>query len=218
VTLAWAEFAAVWTLLAANILSPGPNVLNTVATAMGSGRGAGLGAATGVGIGISFWCLGMSLGMAALFAAVPAARTLLTLAAVTLLGWFALRYLRSGIGGLHRHGLTGDPRSLPAGRAGMTAGRAFWRSVSVSLANPKALTTWLAIHGIFPLARAGAGDIALLWAGAAAIAVAIHGGYALVFSTQAAARLYLRAAPLVNAGVGLFFLWFAVRIAAPLWP
>lgn len=68
------EFVPVWGFLALNILSPGPNVLNTMTTAMGSGRRAGLTSAAGVAVGIGLWCLGMSLGMAALFAALPAAR------------------------------------------------------------------------------------------------------------------------------------------------
>jgi threonine/homoserine/homoserine lactone efflux protein len=65
---------------------------------------------------------------------------------------------------------------------------------------------------LFPVARAGAGDIALLCTGASAIAFVIHAAYALAFSTAPAARAYLRAAPLINAGVGLFFTGFAVRL------
>jgi hypothetical protein len=37
-----------------------------------------------------------------------------------------------------------------------------------------------------------------------------------VFSTRRAADLYLRAAPVVNLVVGVFFVTFAVRLAAPL--
>jgi threonine/homoserine/homoserine lactone efflux protein len=82
-TLPLAQFLAVWVFLGLNIASPGPNVLNTIASAMGSGRRAGMGSALAVGFGVVRWCLGMSLGMAAVFAAVPAAQAVLTLVAAS---------------------------------------------------------------------------------------------------------------------------------------
>lgn len=79
-----AEFLSVWALLAVNVLSPGPDVPNTITTAMGSGRAAGIAAASGVGLGIGIWCFGMTLGMAAAFRVVPVRRTLLTLVGIGL--------------------------------------------------------------------------------------------------------------------------------------
>jgi threonine efflux protein len=200
------EFLAVWSILAVNILSPGPNVLNTLTTAMGSGRAAGIASALGVGFGIGGWCLGMTLGMAAVFRAFPAARTLLTLVGICLLVWFAARYMRNAWAGWRGTG------ARIAARAGLTFRASFLRSLSVNASNPKAFTTWVAILTLFPVARAGWGDILVLWAGTAALAFAIHATYAIVFSTAPAARFYLRAAPIVNACVGLFFLAFAVKL------
>jgi threonine efflux protein len=212
--LIWADFASVWAFLALNILTPGPNVLNTIALSMGSGRAAGLGAALGTGLGISIWCLGMILGAAALLAAFPATRLVLTALAAVLLAWFASRYLRAGLAGL-RARWRGDP-PLPPGLRGAGLRTGFVRSLGVLMTNPKALTTWLTIAGLFPVARAGAGDVALLCAGAAVIAILIHAVYALLFSTAPAARLWLRAAPALNLGVGLFFLGFAGVLATGL--
>lgn len=206
-TLALGHFLTVWTILALNIMTPGPNVLNTITTAMGSGRAAGMGSALGVGVGIGFWCLGMSLGMATLFALLPVARFILTLIAVAILCWFALRYLRNA-----RAGWRDNRLGLPPGREGLTPAASFWRSLSVNALNPKALTTWLAILTIFPVARAHVGDIALLCAGACTLSFTIHTGYALAFSTRVAARAYLRAAPAINAGVATFFLGFAGKL------
>ena len=199
----------VWTILAVNILSPGPNVLNTMATAMGSGRSAGLGAAAGVGLGIGMWCLSMSLGVAALFALWPAARILLTGLGIGLLLWFALRYLRGAWAGFRRRGSGGM-----AANEGLDWPRGFRRSLLVNLLNPKALTTWIAILAIFPVARAGAADVALLCAGACTLSFTIHTVYALAFSTPVAARVYLRHAWAISGATGLFFLGFAVKIAA----
>ena len=200
------EFLAVWAILAVNILSPGPNVLNTMTTAMGSGRAAGLASALGVGLGIGIWCLGMTLGMAAVFRVFPQLRIMLTALGICLLLWFALRYLRNAWAGWRGTG------AVLKGRTGLSFGSSFLRSLSVNALNPKALTTWVAILSLFPVGHAGWGDILLLWAGTASLAFTIHAGYAVVFSTAAAQRLFLRAAPAVNAGVGLFFIAFALKL------
>ena len=200
-------FLTVWAVLAINIASPGPNVLNTMTTAMGSGRGSGLASAAGVGIGIGGWCLAMTLGMAALFDAVPRARTVLTLIAIGLLLWFAGRFLRNAVIGYRNRS---DARL--AGQKGLSIRASFLRSLLVNATNPKALTTWVLILALFPVARANGTDIALLGLGAAAIGFAIHAVYAMVFSTGPAMRAYLRAAPAINAGVALFFTAFAVKL------
>jgi threonine/homoserine/homoserine lactone efflux protein len=210
VTLPFGAFLTVWTILALNILSPGPNVLNTITTAMGSGRAAGFASAAAVGVGIGVWCLSMSLGMAAVFAVVPFAEETLTVMAAGLLVWFASRYVRAGL-----RGVAGRAVSL-SGVAGLDLRAAFLRSLAVNATNPKALTTWIAILGIFPVAAAAPGDIALLTAGACLLSLTIHAVYATVFSTRHAAALYLRAAPVINLAVGVFFVWFAVKLAAPL--
>lgn len=207
-TLPLAEFLAVWGFLAVNILSPGPNVINTIATAMGGGARAGLASALGVGLGIGGWCLGMSLGVAALFAAVPGAEAALTAVATGLLVWFALRYLRTAW-----EGWSGHRRGLPARLPQDGFRSAFLRSLAVNALNPKALTTWLAVLAIFPVARAAAGDIAVLWAGTAVLATAIHAAYALAFATPVAARFYLRAGWIVSAAAGLFFATVAATLA-----
>jgi threonine/homoserine/homoserine lactone efflux protein len=210
VSLPLAPFLTVWAVLAMNIASPGPNVLNTITTAMGSGRAAGLASAVAVAVGVGLWCLGMTLGMAALFLALPATRTFLTLIAIFLLLWFATRYLRNAW-----QGWRGTSARL-AGRQGLSPAASFLRSLSVNALNPKALTTWVLILTLFPVARAHAGDIALLCIGASSIAFAIHAAYAVAFSTAPAARAYLRAAPAINAAVGIFFTGFAVKLATGL--
>jgi threonine/homoserine/homoserine lactone efflux protein len=210
VTLPLGAFLTVWTILALNIMSPGPNVLNTITTAMGSGRTAGFASAAAVGVGIGVWCLSMSLGMAALFAVVPYAEETLTVMAAGLLLWFASKYLRAGF-----RGLTGREGTLK-GVAGLGLRDAFLRSLAVNATNPKALTTWIAILGIFPTGAARPADIALLTAGACALSLSIHTVYAAVFSTRQAAAFYLRSAPVINLAVGVFFTGFAVKLAAPL--
>jgi threonine/homoserine/homoserine lactone efflux protein len=202
------HFLTVWVVLAMNIASPGPNVLNTMTTAMGSGRGPGLASAAGVGLGIGGWCLAMTLGVAALFDAVPVARTLLTVVAIALLVWFICRFLRNAWIGYHNRT---DTRL--AGQRGIDIRASFLRSLSINATNPKALTTWVLILALFPVARAQGPDIAILGLGAAAIGFTLHAVYAVAFSTGPATRAYLRAAPAINAGVAIFFAGFAIKLA-----
>ncbi|MFN3645433.1 MAG: LysE family translocator [Gemmobacter sp.] len=203
------SFLTVWAFLAMNIATPGPNVLNTIALAIGSGRRAGIGSALGVGLGIGLWCLGMSLGLSVAFQHAPWLRTAMTLLACGLLIWFASRYLSAAGQGWRARG-TAMPMQ---GRAGVGMQGAFLRSLSVNASNPKALTTWVAVLAMFPVARAEAADLALLCIGACTLSFLIHSVYAFAFSTPVAARAYLRAAPVINAGVAVFFLVFAARLA-----
>nr|WP_246413582.1 LysE family translocator [Rubricella aquisinus] len=196
-----AEFIAVWVFFGINILSPGPNVLNTIGTAMGSGRRAGLACAIAVGPGVAIWSLATVLGVAALFRVVPWAETLLTGIGAALLIWFATRFFKRA-----------RARVSVDATKGMSARRAFLGSLAILATNPKAMTTWLVILSVFPVDRATPGDMALLVVGSSILAVTGHVFYALMFSTRPAARIYARWAPVVNAGVGVFFLFVAAKL------
>ena len=209
-TLPLAEFVTVWTLLALNIMTPGPNVLNTIVLAIGSGRGAGMGSAMGVGLGIGLWCLGTSLGLAAVFNTFPLLKPVMTVVSVGLLLWFGSRFARQGLHGLAARRT--NPDWTPTGKSGVTLRGAFARSMAINASNPKALTTWLAVLSIFPIARATSADIALLCAGACTLSFSIHSIYALAFSTPIAARAYLRAAPVINICVAVFFTGFGLML------
>jgi Putative threonine efflux protein len=89
----WAELFSVWGFFAVNVLTPGPNVFNTIGLALGSGRAAGLGASAGVAPGVALWGLAAEAGAAALFALYPEAQTVLTQLDPELLMVFGLRYL-----------------------------------------------------------------------------------------------------------------------------
>ena len=207
-TLPLADFVPVWGLLAMNITSPGPNVLNTMATAIGSGRRAGIGSALAVGVGLGLWCLGMTLGIATLFRLWPPTRTIMTCVAIGLLLSFAWRYLQNARRQLRHHSV-----AALAGSGGLTVAQAFLRSLTINVLNPKALTTWVAILSLFPTAEAGIADILLLGAVAMLIGLAIHLAYAIAFSTARAARIYQGAAPWINLTVAIFFCVFAMRLA-----
>ncbi|AWB49879.1 hypothetical protein HYN69_16410 [Gemmobacter aquarius] len=205
--LPWHDFLTVWVFLAANIASPGPNVLNTIALAIGSGRAAGFGSAAGVGLGIGLWCLSMTLGVATVLTVIPGATLALTLTAVGLLLWFAWRYAKAAVAGFRDRGTARPTRNDGAGFA-----TGFRRSLAVNALNPKALTSWLAVLAMFPTTRATAADIALLCAGACALSFGLHAAYTMAFSTPAALRAYLRAGWVLHATAAVMFTGFAVRL------
>lgn len=194
------SFVLVWSIVALNTTTPGPNVVNTIATAMSAGRRAGLGAAAGVAIGVALWCLGSSLGFATLFAAFPGAARVMAVAAAGLLGWLALRALLQAW-----HGFRGARKGLPHAPAQLSFGRALVRAVMISATNPKVLTTWLSIATLFPVEQAKAADIALLAGVSALIGLFFHSTYATFFSTGPAVRFYLRAGWVIYLVSGLFF-------------
>ena len=208
------NFVLVWSIVALNTTTPGPNVVNTIATAMSAGRRAGLGAAMGVAIGVALWCLASSLGFAALFAAFPGAARAMAVVAAGLLGWLALRAILQAW-----QGFRGAQKRVPHATAHVSFGRALVRAVMISATNPKVLTTWLSIATLFPVARAGAADIALLTTVSALIGLFFHSTYATAFSTGPAVRFYLRAGWIIYLVSGVFFAALAasmvLRLFAP---
>jgi len=160
-----------------------------------------------VGVGISMWCIGMTLGAAAIIGVVPHLQGALTAVAVGLLLWFAARYFRAAWVGYRAQSMR-----LPPASEGLGFRDGLRRALVVNALNPKALTSWLAILGLFPVARASGADVAVLCTGACALSFSIHTGYALAFSTPAAARAYLRVGWLLQALAALLFFGFALRL------
>ncbi|MEX0971134.1 MAG: LysE family transporter [Paracoccaceae bacterium] len=201
-TLAWHHFIEVWALIGLNILSPGPNVLNTISISMGSGRRAGLACSGAVGIGIALWAGGAVLGVAALFTLAPWLEPALELLGAGLLIWFAKRYLQRALGG----------RGQLRARGDISPRQAFSGSLAILATNPKALTTWLTVLAIFPVKAAMPADLALLVLGAILLAMGLHAAYALLFSTKVAAKAYMRAAPVIDCAVAVFFVMIAAGL------
>lgn len=191
----WAEIATALAVFAANVLSPGPNVFNTIAIALGSGRRAALMAVPAVALGVLLWASAAILGTAVLFRRFPLLETGLTALGGCLLIWFAVRYLR-------RAWLWSD--TIGRNRV-VTPREAFVITLGILATNPKALTTWLVLVTIFPAGSAGTGAIAVMILGAAGVAALGHLAYALAFSTRRAAQAYARIGRWINAGVGVFF-------------
>lgn len=196
------EFAAVLAALgffSTQVLTPGPNVLNTIAVSMAAGRRAGVAAATAVAVGSAWWSVLALAGAAALFAVWPWMEQALALLGGALLILFGLRFVRAGLRA-HSGAAALDARLAATPRA------AFSQALAIQLSNPKAMTTWLAILALFPAATQSAAAAGALALGAAVIALIGHLGYALCFSTPPAARAFAHAAAPVTAAIGCVFI------------
>jgi threonine/homoserine/homoserine lactone efflux protein len=203
-SIPWAEIATANLVFAGNILSPGPNVFNTIAIAIGSGRQVAMAVVPAIFLGVTGWASAALLGAAVLFRKAPALEPVLGAVGGCLLLWFGARYLRRALD-WHRGG--------PGART-ITPRAAFLVTLGVLATNPKALTTWLVLVSIFPAGSAGAGAIAVMIVSAALTAALGHLGYALAFSTRPAAAAYARAGRWITAGVGVFFAGLGASLLA----
>lgn len=191
----WAEIGTALAVFAANVLSPGPNVFNTIAIALGSGRRTALAVVPAVSLGVLGWALAAVLGAALAFRQAPWLAPVLQAVGGGLLLWFATRYARRAW----------SWTAKSAGARAVTPRTAFIVTLGVLVANPKALTTWLVLVTIFPAGSATPEAVATMIVGASVLAGLIHAGYALAFSTRPAAAAYARAGRWITAGVAVFF-------------
>jgi len=191
-----------------NVFIPGPNVLNTIATAMGSGHRAGMACAVACGLGLFVWAIGILFGAAALFAAVPVAKSALTALGGVLLQYFAFRYLRKA--------------ASPAGKIEAVRNQpfkaAFIQAFLVMMTNPKVLTTWLAVISLFPIVASDLTHVTIFCIMAGFASFTGHAIFATLFSSRASGALYLRLYRPVNALVGIGFCFYGLRLLADLWP
>jgi threonine/homoserine/homoserine lactone efflux protein len=202
VSIPWHDIATTLAFFTANVLSPGPNVFNTIAIALGSGRRSALAVVPAVALGILGWASAAILGAALLFRQFPRLESGLTALGGLLLVWFATRYL-------HRAWTW----SAQVGRGKVVSPRqAFAITLGILATNPKALTSWLIIVSIFPAGSAGWAANTILVLGAATLSALGHLFYALTFSTRHAAQAYARAGHWINAAVGVFFFSLGVTL------
>ncbi|RTL68286.1 MAG: LysE family translocator [Pseudonocardiaceae bacterium] len=117
------------------VLTPGPNMLYLVSRSITQGRRAGLVSLLGVAAGFGVYLVAAAAGVASLFAAVPAAYTVLKIAGAAYLLYLAFRALRPG----------GDAvfaaKELPAD----PTWRLFTMGLTTNLLNPKIAVLYVAL-------------------------------------------------------------------------
>ena len=145
--MAWPELALFITACLALNITPGADMMFTIASGMKGGWKAGLAASLGTALGLGVHVLAAALGLAALLAAHPSAYELLRWAGVAWLVWLAIQAFRA------------EPVAPGAGVA--SAAEALRGAALVNVLNPKTIIFILAFlpqfaHGLGQFLALGA--------------------------------------------------------------
>lgn len=204
-----ATFLAAWLGVLAAQASPGPNLLAVASAALGDGRRAALLVVAGVASGILVWGVAFALGLSALFESSPHVATALRFVGGGYLLHLGVRALLAA-----RRGAPGALRAAAADgrRRGLSDGAAWRRGLFVVLTNPKAAMMWAAVSA-FLVGSGLSGTALLAFAPLASLsALAIYGGYGLLFSSGGAKAVHARVARPLETLFGALFALFGGRL------
>ncbi|MDN4038221.1 LysE family translocator [Massilia sp. YIM B02443] len=200
VSLVSANMVVACSAYAFGAASPGPSNLAIMATAMQGGRRRALVFALGVVSGSAIWGALTAFGVAAALVKAPSILVAMKTAGGVYLLWLSFKALRRA--------LAGDVPGAAAAGSDAHAGSAlalYCRGAALHLTNPKAILVWLSIIALALDGDAGVSAGLPVVAACLAIGAIIFLGYAVVFSTAVARRLYVRARRWFDAVVGLAF-------------
>jgi threonine/homoserine/homoserine lactone efflux protein len=187
------------------VLTPGPNLLYLVSRTLCQGRMAGLVSMAGTTTGFVVHILAASLGLSAVFLAVPVAYDALRWAGAAYLVYLAWDSVRAGSGGLFA------PRTLPAA----PPAKLFRMGLLTSILNPKVALFYLALFPQFVEPARGSVLGQSLVLGATQILIAVIGDTMFVLAAAFVAR-WLAARPLWAAAQRWVLAGVFVAIAAKL--
>lgn len=164
--------------------SPGPATLALAGTAMSAGRGQGLALAAGITSGSLIWSAAAAMGLSALMLSTAWLVEILRYAGAAYLIYLGWKALRSAL----------TPGTLAARPIGATRLRtAYAKGLLLHLTNPKAIFFFGSLYTLGVPADASPLAVASVVALVGCQSVLIFHGYALVFSSPAVTRAYLRA-------------------------
>jgi len=160
------------------VLTPGPNLLYLISRTLCQGRMAGLVSLAGTTTGFIVHILAASLGLSAVFLAVPVAYDALRWAGAAYLVYLAWDSVRAGSGGLFA------PRTLPAA----APAKLFRMGILTSILNPKVALFYLALFPQFVDPARGSVLTQSLVLGATQIVIAVIGDTLFVLAAALIAR------------------------------
>ena len=163
--------------------SPGPSNLAIMGTAMNSGRIPALVLASGIITGSLFWGFLAAFGLSTVLASYSEALVVMKIVGGLYLLWLAVKSGRSALSA--RSAMSVEFKANQSSHI-----RTFLRGAAMHLTNSKAIFVWLSIVTMALPAQEKIGDALLVVIGCAVIGVAVFGGYAVIFSTPVARRIY----------------------------
>ena len=187
------------------VITPGPNLLYLISRTLCQGRMAGLVSLAGTTTGFVVHILAASLGLSAVFLAVPVAYDVVRWAGAIYLVYLAWDSIRAGNGGLFA------PRTLPAA----APAKLFRMGLLTSIMNPKVALFYLALFPQFVDPGLGSVLVQSLALGATQIVIAVIGDTMFVMAAAVIAR-WLATRPLWAAAQRWVLASVFVAIAAKL--
>ena len=184
--------------------SPGPSNLAILSIAASHGRKAAMMFALGVISGSMFWATVATLGVSAALIAYSQ-----FIIAVKIFGGVYLLWLAFKSG---RNALSTSAASVLKAERAPTLKSVYVRGAMLHLTNPKAILVWVSIVALSS-SSTGPSHSALV-AGCAAIGCLVFGGYAVLFSTDSARRMYVRTRRALEGCLAVVFGIAGIRLLA----
>ena len=189
------------------VISPGPATLAIIGTAISQGRRAGLIIALGIFCGSVTWACAAALGLAALLRTYAVALEIIKILGGLYLIYLAWKACRSALR---------PEAEMAAGRPRVhhTARQLWLRGYAIHITNPKAIFGWLAIISLGLPANAPPSAVMLMLAIFSASSLTIFTGYAVLFSTRRALRVYTAARRWIEGTMAVFYSLAGVKLLA----
>lgn len=189
------------------VASPGPSNMTIMGIAMSRGRAPAMVLALGVMTGSLFWATVTATGLSAVLATYANALFLIKIAGGFYLLYLAYKSARSAFSPAVAQTVQ---QELPVGRAEYL--QLYRRGLLLHLTNPKAILAWIAIMSLGLKPGSGASTLLAIIGGCGLLGSVIFGGYALVFSTAPAVRIYQRAKRSIETVLALFFGFAGIKL------
>ncbi len=171
-------------VLAAAIASPGPAMLYAIRTALSSGRAVGLATGAGLALMAATWTALALAGLDVMFRLFPWAYMVMKIAGALYLIWIAWG--------------TWKAAKAPIGEAGRPRAPAFLGGMLVNLANPKSVLFAAAVIVVVFPHSLSLTDKAIIVGNHLVIELLFYSALAMLMSTQAVSRRYLRLKPVLD--------------------
>ena len=197
-------FIAAYAILLVGASSPGPAVAMLLGISTTQGRGPAMVTCLGIATGSMTINLLTMLGVGLLLSQAAWAMTLLRLIGAAYLIWLAWGAFRK---------MLNPPDVTVDATAVQPIPALFAKGYLLQVTNPKAIAFWLAIAAVGAVEGAPVPVVAAFVTGAFVISFAAHAAWALVLSSRLVRSAYASGRRWVEAGLGSFFTFAAVKLA-----
>lgn len=183
--------------------SPGPATLALASTGMARGRSAALALAGGILVSSGAWAVAAAAGFSAAMVANAWLADILRIVGAIYILWLAFKSIRSAM----RPGAPTMATAMPAAPR-----KAFLGGLMLHLTNPKAIFSWGAVYAVAVPPGSSMAELAAMGLFLFSGSIIVFVGYALIFSTEAAMRRYIRLRCWFEAVFGVLFGGAAIAI------